>query len=127
MEFNTKISLETKQVLSQRQVESLNILSMPVADLHNFLQNEEIENPLMEYSLSEPSSKEEVIIRDADSFYSRRQTEKSVDMESILSLVADREIWESMRRLWKAAFLGSRAWSRRESSPPALRNVSGSR
>ncbi|HIR43937.1 MAG TPA: hypothetical protein IAC92_01125, partial [Candidatus Ventrisoma faecale] len=91
MEFNTKISLETKQVLSQRQVESLNILSMPVADLHNFLQNEEIENPLMEYSLSEPSSKEEVIIRDADSFYSRRQTEKSVDMESILSLVADRE------------------------------------
>lgn len=91
MEFNTKISLETKQVLSQRQVESLNILSMPVADLHNFLQNEEIENPLMEYSLSEPSSKEEVIIRDADSFYSRRQTEKSIDMESILSLVADRE------------------------------------
>ena len=91
MEFNTKISLETKQVLSQRQVESLNILSMPVADLHNFLQNEEIENPLMEYSLSEPSSKEEVIIRDADSFYSRRQTEKNIDMESILSLVADRE------------------------------------
>ena len=39
MEFNTKISLETKQVLSQRQVESLNILSMPVAYLHNFLQN----------------------------------------------------------------------------------------
>ena len=91
MEFNTKISLETKQVLSQRQVESLSILSMPVADLHNFLQNEEIENPLMEYSLSEPSSKEEVIIRDADSFYSRKQTEKSIDMESILSLVADRE------------------------------------
>ncbi len=46
----TDISLQTKQVLSQVQMQSLNILSMSMTELEEFLQNEEIENPLVEYS-----------------------------------------------------------------------------
>ena len=49
MEIKTGISLQTKQVLSQVQMESLNILSMSMTELREFLQNEEIENPLVEY------------------------------------------------------------------------------
>ena len=48
MEIKTGISLQTKQVLSQVQMESLNILSMSMTELREFLQNEEIENPLVE-------------------------------------------------------------------------------
>ena len=46
MEIKTGISLQTKQQLSQLQVESLNILAMSMTELKDFLQNEEIENPL---------------------------------------------------------------------------------
>ena len=49
MEIKTGISLQTKQQLSQLQVESLNILAMSMTELKDFLQNEEIENPLVEY------------------------------------------------------------------------------
>ena len=55
MEIKTGISLQTKQQLSQLQVESLNILAMSMTELKDFLQNEEIENPLVEYT----SGKEE--------------------------------------------------------------------
>ena len=50
MEIKTGISLQTKQQLSQLQVESLNILAMSMTELKDFLQNEEIENPLVEYT-----------------------------------------------------------------------------
>ena len=50
MEIKTGISLQTKQVLSQMQVESLNILAMSMTELKDFLQKEEIENPLLEFS-----------------------------------------------------------------------------
>ena len=43
MEIKTGISLQTKQQLSQLQVESLNILAMSMTELKDFLQNEEIE------------------------------------------------------------------------------------
>ena len=49
MEIKTDISLQAKQVLSQVQMQSLNILSMSMTELEEFLQNEEIENPLVEY------------------------------------------------------------------------------
>lgn len=91
MEFNTSISMETKQILSQRQVESLNILSMPVADLHHFLQNEEIENPLMEYSMADSSSDRGYVVRDADYFYGKKRTDRGADPEYLLSQVADQE------------------------------------
>ena len=50
MEIKTGVSLQTKQTLSQVQMESLNVLSMSMTELREFLQNEEIENPLVEYS-----------------------------------------------------------------------------
>ena len=46
-----EVSLQTKQILSQAQVQSLNILAMSMMELQEFLQNEEIENPLIEHSL----------------------------------------------------------------------------
>ena len=49
MELKAGISLQTKQVLSQMQVESLNILAMSMTELKDFMQNEEIENPLVEF------------------------------------------------------------------------------
>ena len=51
MEIKTGISLQTKQQLSQLQVESLNILAMSMTELKDFLQNEEIENPLVDFCL----------------------------------------------------------------------------
>ena len=39
MEIKTGISLQTKQQLSQLQVESLNILAMSMTELKDFLQN----------------------------------------------------------------------------------------
>lgn len=40
MEIKAGISLQTKQVLSQLQVESLNILAMSMTELKDFMQNE---------------------------------------------------------------------------------------
>ena len=68
MEIKTGISLQTKQQLSQLQVESLNILAMSMTELKDFLQNEEIENPLVEYT----SGKEEaapITYKETERFY----------------------------------------------------------
>lgn len=48
MEMNLGLILQTKQVMSQAQVQSLNILSMSMTELQDFLQKEEIENPIVE-------------------------------------------------------------------------------
>lgn len=69
MEIKTGISLQTKQVLSQIQMQSLNILSMSMTELQDFLQNEEIENPLVEYSANRQESPVPVSYREYDRFY----------------------------------------------------------
>lgn len=69
MEIKTNISLQTKQVLSQVQMQSLNILSMSMTELQEFLQNEEIENPLVEYSANRQESDAPVTYREYDRFY----------------------------------------------------------
>lgn len=71
MEIKADLSLQTKQVLSQVQMQSLNILSMSMTELREFLQNEEIENPLMEYSVERPENDVPVTYREYDRFYSR--------------------------------------------------------
>lgn len=82
MDFSTIISLETKQILSQKQVESLNILSMSLTDLHSFLQTEEIENPLLEYSMSDsPAAPETAVMWENDSFYGRKSNENDTNRE----------------------------------------------
>lgn len=69
MEIKTDISLQTKQVLSQVQMQSLNILSMSMTELEEFLQNEEIENPLVEYSSGRQEGELPVAYREYDRFY----------------------------------------------------------
>lgn len=69
MEIKTDISLQTKQVLSQVQMQSLNILSMSMTELQEFLQNEEIENPLVEYTSGRQESDVPVTYREYDRFY----------------------------------------------------------
>ena len=44
---------EQKQVLSQSQRQSLEILQMPVLELQEFLQEKALENPLLELELPE--------------------------------------------------------------------------
>lgn len=48
MELSQYISLETKQILSQSQMQSLEILSLDGSELEEFLQNEYMNNPLMD-------------------------------------------------------------------------------
>lgn len=50
MELSQQISLENKQILSQTQIQSLEILAMDAVELEEFLQNEYMSNPLLEYS-----------------------------------------------------------------------------
>lgn len=71
MEIKADLSLQTKQVLSQVQMQSLNILSMSMTELREFLQNEEIENPLMEYSAEKQNTDVPVTYREYDRFYNR--------------------------------------------------------
>lgn len=49
MELTQQISMETKQILSQAQIQSLEILAMDAVELDDFLQNEYMSNPLMEH------------------------------------------------------------------------------
>lgn len=79
MEIKTGISLQTKQVLSQAQVQSLNILSMSMTELTEFWQNEEIENPLVEYTSPRQDGEVPVAYREYDSFYSRKARDEGGD------------------------------------------------
>ena len=75
MEIKTGVSLQTKQTLSQVQMESLNVLSMSMTELREFLQNEEIENPLVEYSSGGGGSQIPVTYRETERFYGSRSLE----------------------------------------------------
>lgn len=68
MDFSQQISLENKQVLSQSQLQSLEILSMDGTELHDFLQNEYMNNPLMECTESPDSSSSQHKIYQTDNF-----------------------------------------------------------
>lgn len=88
MEIKTGISLQTKQQLSQLQVESLNILAMSMMELKDFLQNEEIENPLVEYT----SGKEEaapITYKETERFYNG--TDRDERRENELYEIEDSE------------------------------------
>lgn len=56
MDIGYRNALEQKQLLSQMQIQSLNILSMDNVELNDFLQGEYMENPMLEYT----GSKEEM-------------------------------------------------------------------
>lgn len=69
MDMKMDVSLQTKQVLSQVQMQSLNILAMSMTELQEFLQKEEIENPLVEYSAGRRESDALAVYREYDRFY----------------------------------------------------------
>lgn len=104
MEIKAGLSLETRQVLSQAQMESLNILSMSVAELQEFLQNEEIENPLIEYSEASRSPEAPAVFRESDRFYngssgeddSRREFYRNEEAESAEDLIYPQLPWKKM-------------------------------
>lgn len=73
LEIKTGVSLQAKQILSQVQMESLNILSMSVTELQEFLQNEEIENPLMECA-ADRQEEMPVAFKEYDRFYGGKRT-----------------------------------------------------
>ncbi|MCI8455038.1 MAG: RNA polymerase factor sigma-54 [Lachnospiraceae bacterium] len=105
MEIKVGISLRIKQSLSQVQMESLNILCMSAAELQEFLQNEEIENPLMEYSLGEHGKEQSITYRETERFYNgggredsgeRELYEAAGDPESVEELVTMQLPWERL-------------------------------
>lgn len=81
MEIKTGISIQTKQILSQVQMESLSILSMSMTELKDFLQNEEIENPLVEYSAGRSESDVPVSYKEYDRFYNGRSGDDDGERE----------------------------------------------
>lgn len=60
MEFAT--NLAQKQTLSQTQIQSLKILSMTNSELHQFLQDEQMENPMLEVTESQEQYEEAVFL-----------------------------------------------------------------
>lgn len=104
--MKTDVSLQTKQVLSQTQVESLNILAMSAPELQEYLQKEEIENPIVEYTMGSQGDSTPAVFREYDRFYARGngdnenegrdfyqpQTERS----SIKELVESQLSWKQM-------------------------------
>lgn len=64
MELSQTQDLGLKQILSQKQIQSLEILSLDISELQKFLENEYIENPLLEQS---PHKKED-FLTDIDRF-----------------------------------------------------------
>lgn len=81
MEIKMDISLQTRQVLSQVQMQSLNILSMSMTELQEFLQKEEIENPLIDYTPGRIENEISVSYRDHERFYSRRNRDGEEPLE----------------------------------------------
>ena len=105
MEIKTGVSLQTKQTLSQVQMESLTVLSMSMTELREFLQDEEIENPLVEYSSGGGGSQIPVTYRETERFYGSRSLEDAdqPDLyqaengpESVENLVMMQLSWEKM-------------------------------
>lgn len=81
MELKAGISLQTKQALSQMQVESLNILAMSMTELKDFLQKEEIENPLLEFSAERGEEAAPVTYKETERFYNGTERENSRENE----------------------------------------------
>lgn len=81
MEIKAGISLQTKQVLSQLQVESLNILAMSMTKLKDFMQNEEIENPLVEFTAGQGEEAAPVTYKETERFYNGTEREDSRENE----------------------------------------------
>lgn len=61
MKFGYQLTQSQKQTMSQNQIESLRILTLPVPELRDFLKQEFLENPMLEYTPSGRSGAAETI------------------------------------------------------------------
>ncbi len=52
MKMTHQVTMENKQMLSQTQIQSLEILAMDAVELEEFLQNEFMSNPMLEHKAS---------------------------------------------------------------------------
>lgn len=95
MELKAGISLQTKQALSQMQVESLNILAMSMTELKDFLQKEEIENPLLEFSAERGEEAAPVTYKETERFYNVQNGKTAGRMSCMRSRTA-----KSPLRIW---------------------------
>ena len=59
MELSQNVALETKQILSQSQIQSLEILAMDTVELSDFLQNEYMSNPMLDCASGNDSAAEQ--------------------------------------------------------------------
>ena len=103
MEIKTGISLQTKQVLSQMQAESLNILARSMTELKDFLQKEEIENPLLEFSAERGEEAAPVTYKETERFYNGTERENSRENELYEIEDSEKSIEDlvNMQLLWK--------------------------
>ena len=81
MEMRIEVSLQTKQTISQVQMQSLEILTMSMMELQEFLQKEEIENPLIEHNEVSQGTEPIVTYREVERFYSRNSDENEMEYD----------------------------------------------
>lgn len=91
MELSQNISLETKQILSQSQIQSLEILAMDAIELEEFLQNEYMSNPLLDCNLNNTvrsGNDQEVCWFDNTLHKGRRYMDEDEDLDVRDNLIA---------------------------------------
>ncbi len=91
MELSQHVALETKQILCQSQIQSLEILAMDAIELEEFLQNEYMSNPLLDCNLdgSVPSGMgEDIRWFDDDKRKRRSRGDEDEDFDSRDNLAA---------------------------------------
>lgn len=94
MELSQHVALETKQILCQSQIQSLEILAMDAIELEEFLQNEYMSNPLLDCNLdsSVPSGMgQDVRWFDHDTRKRRNRGDEDEDYDSRNNLAAPEE------------------------------------
>lgn len=87
MEQSFQILQKQKQILSQKQLQSLSILSMDNVELDMFLQTEYLENPLLEHvesSLGSPAGEGGIRESAEDDKWNQRLGEETPDLKSFL-------------------------------------------
>lgn len=96
MDIGVFHSLEQKQLLSQSQIQGLEILAMDNVELNKFMQNEYLENPVLEYQMKEETRGRPDELQywyDKDSSFQRKgdeRREKAVDKgQDVFSCIHD--------------------------------------
>ena len=85
MEISYNTILEQSQIMSQNQIQSLQILAMDNAELNEYLMNEYLENPLLEHEGADGKEEQKANLSDSvrnETYKSWNQESKGYDMVS---------------------------------------------